>query len=474
MGRNIGEAVRGRLARFRLLATVTLVLSLAAPRLGAASAGPALRTADVLALAKRLARFSDSLPDTPQLGVAEIVAFEEHKWFACLLGRTPGGSGAGGETPTLVRRVIFLKPSTFVVDDQVAAAVPVRWLLRSRGKPEIDGRRVRVEQDDARLTCETLLPQGAAPNLAPDNAGGHIVQVMPPAGRGTSRFLHVLHTGGDAAAAPRAKVLHQDGLVRVTVSVDDRTCELALPAAGAAPGTIAVATADGQTLLPRRLLPSGILPHGPKGVAMLERWDRPYHGNRRPGWDTGRPSTELKKVVEDGTVRPGRAVVLGCGTGTNAVYLARKGFDITAIDIAPAALARGEAKARQAGVRVRFLLADVLAPPPLGAFDFIFDRGCYHHVRRLDAAGFVKAVCGLARGGTQVLILAGNANEPRRGGPPRVKEDEIRRDFSAPFDVQWLREIRFDTPNPERQGALAWSVLLRRKAAGEKVPAKTK
>jgi len=209
-------------------------------------------------------------------------------------------------------------------------------------------------------------------------------------------------------------------------------------------------------------------------VAMLERWDRPYHGNRRPGWDVGRPASHLRKAVDDGAVRPGRAVILGCGSGTNAVYLAENGFDVTAIDIAPTALVRGEEKARRAGVRVRWVLADVLAPPPLGAFDFVFDRGCYHHVRRLDAAGFVKAVCGLARGGTQVLILAGNANETRRSGPPRVKEEEIRGDFSALFDFQWLRQVRFDTTNPERQGPLAWSVLLRRKAAGEQTESKAK
>jgi SAM-dependent methyltransferase len=195
----------------------------------------------------------------------------------------------------------------------------------------------------------------------------------------------------------------------------------------------------------------------------VERWDAAYRDGRRPGWDTGRPSSELKKAVEDGTIRACRAVVLGCGTGTNAIYLAGKGFDVTGIDIAPTALAHAEQKARKAGVRVRWMVADVLAPPALEPFDLIYDRGCYHGVRRQSAAGYVEAVRRLSRPGTRLLILAGNANEPRRYGPPRIKEEEIRADFSARFEFEWLRETKFDTRDAASSGALAWSILLRRK-----------
>jgi len=61
------------------------------------------------------------------------------------------------------------------------------------------------------------------------------------------------------------------------------------------------------------------------------------------------------------------------------------------------------------------------------------------------------------------LGLAGNANEAGRGGPPRVKEEELRGDFSESFDFEWLRETRFDPCNAVTKGALAWSALLRRK-----------
>ena len=125
---------------------------------------------------------------------------------------------------------------------------------------------------------------------------------------------------------------------------------------------------------------------------MLDSWDASYRGGNRPNWDAGRPSGELQRVVEQGIVRACRAVDLGCGSGTDAIYLASKGFEVTAIDIAPTALNQGKQKAEKAGVKVRWLLADVLAVPNLEPYDFIFDRGCYHEVRFEGAKAYVDTV----------------------------------------------------------------------------------
>jgi len=198
---------------------------------------------------------------------------------------------------------------------------------------------------------------------------------------------------------------------------------------------------------------------------LVERWDTAYRDGRRPSWETGRPSTELKRLVESGPLRPGRVLELGCGTGVNAVYLASAGFDVTAIDLAPTALTLARERARQAGVSVRWLQADVLNPPDLGQFDLVFDRGCYHGVRRLNAARYAQLLAAWCRPGSRALILAGNANEPRHYGPPRVDETDLVNDFASTFDFEQLKEIRFDTADPNAQGALAWSVLLRRQAA---------
>jgi len=234
---------------------------------------------------------------------------------------------------------------------------------------------------------------------------------------------------------------------------------LALPPPGADDaGWIAVEETDGKTLVPRRPFASGVLPHGAEGMRLLERWDSAYRNGRRAGWDTGKPSPELKRVVEGGFVKPCRTAVLGCGSGSNAVYLAQRGFDVTAIDVAPTALGIAAEKAEKAGVRVRWVLADVLALPELEAFDFIFDRGCYHNVRYVDAAGFVGSLRRLSRPGTRCLILSLD-----RDSAPGVREKTMRDDLESSYEFEWLR----DSGVEGRDGTLrreSWSLMLQRKS----------
>jgi SAM-dependent methyltransferase len=200
-------------------------------------------------------------------------------------------------------------------------------------------------------------------------------------------------------------------------------------------------------------------------MAMSEQahWEQRYREGNSP-WDTGLPSSELIRVVATEAIRPGRAIELGCGTGTNAVWLAEQGFDVTAVDISPLALERAEQRAADAGGRVRFLAADVLNPAIElgGPFDFFFDRGCYHVVRRISAAQFVQTLLRITRPGSLGLVLTGNAKEPHSPGPPVVTEEEIRGELGQAFSIQWLREFRFDQPAGIDMQPLAWSCFLKR------------
>jgi SAM-dependent methyltransferase len=104
-------------------------------------------------------------------------------------------------------------------------------------------------------------------------------------------------------------------------------------------------------------------------------WDRMYRGE--PSWELGGAEPDLVAALEVRDVSGGRrALDLGCGTGDNAIELARRGFDVTAIDIAPRPLERAHQKAETAGVRVDFRLAEVTSlPASEGPFDLIVDRG---------------------------------------------------------------------------------------------------
>src|SRR5579885_2975421 len=83
----------------------------------------------------------------------------------------------------------------------------------------------------------------------------------------------------------------------------------------------------------------------------------------RPPWDTGISPPELVEAIEGPqALPPGRALDLGCGTGTNALYLARHGWQVTGIDFAAPAIEQARRKAQAAGTppgTVRFIRGDV-------------------------------------------------------------------------------------------------------------------
>jgi SAM-dependent methyltransferase len=115
----------------------------------------------------------------------------------------------------------------------------------------------------------------------------------------------------------------------------------------------------------------------------------------RPRWDTGITPPELVAFVETEGRSPGRALDLGCGTGTNVAYLARHGWEAYGVDFSPHAIALARRRAQGAGLDPEcFRVADVTRLPDLGPpFDLALDMGCLHSIpadgRAAYAAGLV-------------------------------------------------------------------------------------
>jgi SAM-dependent methyltransferase len=96
-----------------------------------------------------------------------------------------------------------------------------------------------------------------------------------------------------------------------------------------------------------------------------------------PPWDSGISPPELLEFLD--AHEPGRAIDLGCGTGTNLVTLAEMGWQVTGVDFAPRAIRIAERKAKRAGVQVDLRVGDVTRLEGIhGPFDFALDLGCFH------------------------------------------------------------------------------------------------
>src|ERR1700758_4908745 len=107
-------------------------------------------------------------------------------------------------------------------------------------------------------------------------------------------------------------------------------------------------------------------------------WNESY-ASGQPPWDTGQQGPLLVEFVSSGAVTAGPTLEIGLGTGTNAIWMAERGFDVFGVDVSPLAVERARAKMEGHHLRCRFAAWDFLAaPPPASPFQFVFDRGCFH------------------------------------------------------------------------------------------------
>lgn len=142
-----------------------------------------------------------------------------------------------------------------------------------------------------------------------------------------------------------------------------------------------------------------------------------------PGTKPGDPDPLVMEIA--GGMQPGRALDLACGVGANALWLAERGWEVTAVDRSPAAIEIVRAQAIQRGVRVTALVAD------LEAGEFTVNPGAWDLIlmcRYLQRDLFEPSKLGLAPGGVLILIALLNDSGKRRF---RVERGELARSFAG-------------------------------------------
>ncbi len=190
-------------------------------------------------------------------------------------------------------------------------------------------------------------------------------------------------------------------------------------------------------------------------------WDLLYLFKKTP-WDTGITPPEITALIDSQRLRsPGRALDLGCGTGTNVIYLAQHGFDVIGIDISIRAISIARRKARSADVaqRTRFERGDVTLVTKWVDFesiDFAFDIGCFHRLEADARRRYVAGLTAVLKPGAIYMLYAFEPSADRGG----VTLDEIAARFDRAYRLDSLR--RGD--DRARQRASAWYTLVKREA----------
>lgn len=151
---------------------------------------------------------------------------------------------------------------------------------------------------------------------------------------------------------------------------------------------------------------------------------------------------------------PGRALDVGCGSGRDAVYLAGRGWQVTAVDFVDEALAKARQRAAETGVDVQWVKADVARLGELGfepGYTLLYDFGCIHGLpddaRRRAAAGLTQLA---ALGAT---LLLGAFKKGRRVFLPRgMDQGEIVELLGDSWELQEVRSVATDDmPRPVRK-----------------------
>lgn len=142
---------------------------------------------------------------------------------------------------------------------------------------------------------------------------------------------------------------------------------------------------------------------------------------RRPPWDTGVSPPELLEFIQNHP--PGRALDIGCGTGTNVITLARRGWQVSGVDFAPRAIRLARRKARRAGIVADLRVADATRLDGLaGPFDLILDMGCFHGLSAPEKGAYLDNIEQLlAPQGT--FLMYGFFRDPGSSGPGLVEDD---------------------------------------------------
>ncbi len=192
----------------------------------------------------------------------------------------------------------------------------------------------------------------------------------------------------------------------------------------------------------------------------MDHWEEKYRANTIP-WDRGGASPALLRWLEADALAHGRILVPGCGRGHEAVELARHGFHVTALDIAPSALRHLEAELAAAGLAAATVCADALAWQPDAPFDAIYEQTCLCALPPGHWPAYEQQLFRWLRPGGHLYALFMQTG--RAGGPPfHCEVAEMRALFPA---TRWTwpegDAERVDHPNSLFELA---TVLVRRPA----------
>jgi len=167
-------------------------------------------------------------------------------------------------------------------------------------------------------------------------------------------------------------------------------------------------------------------------------------------WCTGAVGIELQKRLIDKTILPGMTIFdVGCGIGTESVFLSQNGLKVFGLDKDKNAINIAKKYAKLLNTKPTFILGDILNPefkkPPLKKqlhlIDVITDQGCFHHILPQDRHKYAKNILSLLKPEGRFLLRGFSTEMPPSNsgkGPIRLSKQDILGTFEKYFVTEKL------------------------------------
>lgn len=171
-------------------------------------------------------------------------------------------------------------------------------------------------------------------------------------------------------------------------------------------------------------------------------WDQLYQEKNVESmpWFNPDLDPDLEQALTKLNLHTGTALDLGTGPGTQAIALAKRGFQVTATDISDTAISQAWDQAKAKGLEINFRQDDILNSQLSQEFDLVFDRGCFHVLPPETRQNYVEVVNQLIKAGGVLFLKCFSHLQTGESGPYRFTPEQVKQIFSSRFDIRSIEE----------------------------------
>lgn len=177
----------------------------------------------------------------------------------------------------------------------------------------------------------------------------------------------------------------------------------------------------------------------------VEFYNKSYvsEGGKQLDWTAGTAGPELVKLVYEGVIEPKSKILeIGCGLGTESVFLAARDMDVTAMDLSESAVSVGKKLANLYGVNVNWIAGDLLTTDLFNEeFDIITDQGCFHHMHEEERRIYLEKILKYLKPGGRLILRCYSDKIPGGHQPRRISSDDMLSTFFPALKLEHMERV---------------------------------